>query len=109
MREGDTRRVTVKEGNAAGRHCVILDDLVQTGGTLVECAQALKAAGAQSVSAYVTHAVFPSGWDFALASKGGPFQNFYLSNSNPTVTDRLPTDDCFKVLDLFPVMVQDLD
>ena len=29
MRDGDSRKVVVKDGEAAGRHCVILDDLVQ--------------------------------------------------------------------------------
>ena len=46
VRDGDSRKVVVKDGEAAGRHCVILDDLVQTGGTLIECAKALKEAGA---------------------------------------------------------------
>ena len=31
----------------------------QTGGTLIECAKALKAAGAAKVSCFVTHGVFP--------------------------------------------------
>ena len=37
MREGDKRIVRIREGEAAGRHIVIVDDLVQSGGTLIEC------------------------------------------------------------------------
>eukprot|EP01018_Ginkgo_biloba_P009497 Gb_38970 [translate_table: standard] len=37
VREGEQRLVRLKEGNPAGRHVVIVDDLVQTGGTLIEC------------------------------------------------------------------------
>lgn len=44
-------------GDVAGKHCVIFDDIVDSGGTLVNASDALTAAGALSVSAYVTHAV----------------------------------------------------
>ena len=37
VREGDKRIVRLKEGNATGHHVVIVDDLVQSGGTLIEC------------------------------------------------------------------------
>lgn len=37
VREGDKRIVRIKEGNPAGYHVVIVDDLVQSGGTLIEC------------------------------------------------------------------------
>lgn len=37
VREGDQRIVRIKEGDPKGRHVVIVDDLVQSGGTLVEC------------------------------------------------------------------------
>lgn len=37
VREGDQRIVRIKEGDPGGRHVVIVDDLVQSGGTLVEC------------------------------------------------------------------------
>lgn len=44
-------------GNVKGKHCVLFDDIVDSGGTLVNAADALIAQGAQSVSAYVSHAV----------------------------------------------------
>jgi ribose-phosphate pyrophosphokinase len=44
-------------GNVAGADCVLIDDIVDSAGTLCNAAQALKDQGARSVSAYVTHGV----------------------------------------------------
>ena len=43
----------------AGRPALLVDDIVSSGGTLMTCAKALAAAGAKSVDAIVTHALFP--------------------------------------------------
>ena len=42
VRDGDKRIVRLKEGSPKGRHVVIVDDLVQSGGTLIECQRLLK-------------------------------------------------------------------
>lgn len=44
-------------GDVKGRSCVLLDDMVDTAGTLCEAARVLKEEGAARVSAYCTHAV----------------------------------------------------
>ena len=44
-------------GDVTGKTCVIVDDLVDTAGTLCQAAQALKENGAAKVVAYATHAV----------------------------------------------------
>lgn len=44
-------------GDVNGKNCVIVDDLVDTAGTLCKGAAALKDAGAESVRAYITHPV----------------------------------------------------
>ncbi len=44
-------------GDVADQHCVMFDDIVDSGGTLCNAADALMAQGAKSVSAYVTHGV----------------------------------------------------
>ncbi len=44
-------------GDVRERHCILVDDMVDTGGTLCLAAQALKEAGAASVRAYCTHPV----------------------------------------------------
>jgi ribose-phosphate pyrophosphokinase len=44
-------------GDVSGRHCLLVDDIVDSAGTLCNAASALIEAGASSVSAYVTHGV----------------------------------------------------
>ena len=45
-------------GDIEGRNCVIMDDMIDTAGTLVKAAEVLKERGAKNVYAYCTHAVF---------------------------------------------------
>ncbi len=45
-------------GEIDGRNCVVMDDMIDTAGTLVKAATVLKERGAKSVYAYCTHAVF---------------------------------------------------
>ncbi len=44
-------------GDVEGRHCIMIDDIVDSGGTLCNAAEALLANGASSVAAYITHGV----------------------------------------------------
>lgn len=44
-------------GDVSGRHCILIDDIVDSGGTLCNAAQALLDQGASSVVAYITHGV----------------------------------------------------
>jgi ribose-phosphate pyrophosphokinase len=48
-------------GDVAGKCCVLIDDIVDSGGTLVNAANALLAEGATEVSAYITHGVLSGG------------------------------------------------
>ncbi|BEP37235.1 ribose-phosphate pyrophosphokinase [Variovorax sp. V59] len=45
-------------GEIDGRNCVIMDDMIDTAGTLVKAAEVLKERGAKSVYAYCTHPIF---------------------------------------------------
>jgi ribose-phosphate pyrophosphokinase len=59
----DKRRINNKVetanvmGDVLGKHCIIIDDIVDTGNTLLGAATALQKQGALSVSAYCTHAI----------------------------------------------------
>lgn len=53
-------QVTVHDivGSVEGRTCLLVDDMIDTGGTIVKAAQALKANGARKVIVAATHAIF---------------------------------------------------
>ena len=48
-------------GDVEGRHCIMIDDIVDSGGTLCNAAEALLEEKAASVSAYITHGVLSNG------------------------------------------------
>jgi len=54
-------------GDVAGATCIIVDDLISTGGTLVRAARAARARGARRVLACVAHGLFMPGAETALA------------------------------------------
>jgi ribose-phosphate pyrophosphokinase len=59
-RAGDSEVMNVI-GGCAGFTCILIDDLVDSGGTLVNAADALLANGAKDVYAYITHGVLSGG------------------------------------------------
>ena len=89
-----------------GKHVVIVDDLVQSGGTLIECHKVLADMGATKVSAYVTHGVFPnrSFEKFQKASEEGGassgFTHFFLTDSCPQTVAAIGNRPPFEILSL---------
>jgi ribose-phosphate pyrophosphokinase len=74
-------------GDIDGRNCVIMDDMIDTAGTLVKAAEVLKERGAKTVYAYCTHPVF-----------SGPAID-RLSNSRideVVITNTIPLSDAAK-------------
>jgi ribose-phosphate pyrophosphokinase len=68
-------------GDVKGQHCIVVDDMVDTAGTLCLAAKALKEQGAASVRAYCTHAVL----------SGPAAQNIHQSMLDElVVTDTIP-------------------
>jgi ribose-phosphate pyrophosphokinase len=55
-------------GDVAGRTCILVDDIVDSGGTLCNAADALLAKGAKDVYAYITHGVLSGGAVARIAS-----------------------------------------
>lgn len=74
------------EDNSAvdGKHCLIVDDICDGGGTFAGLADVLRARGARSVALYVTHGIF---------SKGGAIPG----------VDTIYTTDSYQALDTMPV------
>jgi len=90
----DKRRPTANEaqimhiiGDVDGRSCLIVDDMVDTAGTLCKAADALKEHGAKQVVAYCTHPVL----------SGPAIENIDGSNLDAlVVTDTIPLNDVAK-------------
>lgn len=88
MRDGDKRVIKILDKlnwteSSTLKNVLIVDDLVQTGGTLHECRVALLNHGAINISASVAHAVFPNAC-YTRFMKGGDregFDTFYISDS----------------------------
>ena len=101
VREGNQRIVTVSEGDPSGRHVVIVDDLVMTGGTLIECSKGLLKKGAVTISLYVTHAIFPKeSWKKFLPENCEiKFENFWITDSLPT-SDEIAKHPPFTIISL---------
>jgi ribose-phosphate pyrophosphokinase len=69
-------------GEIEGRNCVIMDDMIDTAGTLVKAAEVLKERGAKKVYAYCTHAVF-SGPAIERIAKGSALDEVVITNTIP--------------------------
>ena len=105
VRDGDKRIVRLKEGDPKDKHIVIVDDLVQSGSTLIECQRLLASQGASHVSAYATHGVFPneSYKRFKPEGDGGAiegFKYFWISDSCPSSVKAVTNVAPFEVLSL---------
>ena len=91
-------KVTVHEiiGPVDGRVCLIVDDMIDTGGTIVKAAEALKAAGATKVIVAATHAIFSHPASELLQS---------ASIDSVVVTDTLPIppEKRFPTLTVLPI------
>ncbi len=66
-------------GDVAGRDCILVDDIVDSGGTLCNAAEALISAGARSASVYVTHGVLSGGAVARIASS--PIETMTITDS----------------------------
>jgi ribose-phosphate pyrophosphokinase len=69
-------------GEIEGRNCVIMDDMIDTAGTLVKAAEVLKARGAKKVYAYCTHPIF-SGPAIERIATGGALDEVVVTNTIP--------------------------
>ncbi len=91
-------QVSVHEivGDVEGRVCLLVDDLIDTGSTIVKAAEALKANGATGVVVAATHAVFSEPAAEVL-------QSDFIDEV--VVTDTLPLDDSkrWKRLTVLPI------
>ena len=72
-------------GDVEGRDIVILDDIIDTAGTLTEAAKVMKERGANSVRAFATHAVLSGPAYERIAAS--PLEEVYVTDTIPLSTD----------------------
>jgi ribose-phosphate pyrophosphokinase len=87
-------------GEVDGRDCIMLDDMIDTAGSVVEGAKALKAKGAQRIYAAATHGLFSPPAFERLA--GSPIERVIVTNSLPLNGEAL--DGTLQVLSVAPLI-----
>lgn len=90
-------------GDVEGKTCVLIDDMVDTAGTLCQAAGILKEKGAKKVVAYATHAVLSGG---AISNiKNSELDELVTTNTIPLTAD---TAKCSKIrqLSIAPIMAE---
>jgi ribose-phosphate pyrophosphokinase len=75
-------RTFLKIGDVRGKDCILIDDMMDTGTTIIRAAERLKKAGARSVYVYVCHGLF-SGTAWASVSKNTAIDEVIVSNTVP--------------------------
>lgn len=88
-------------GDVAGRDCILLDDIVDSAGTLCNAARALQESGADSVSAYVTHGVL-SGKAVRRVCDS-PLKELVITNSIQA-TQEMRQAASIRILDIAPLI-----
>jgi len=90
-------------GDVEDRRCILVDDIVDSAGTLCNAAVALSKAGAKSVSSYVTHGVLSGG---AVARVGSsPLQTLVTTDSIPA-TEAVRVSQNIRQLTIAPLMAE---
>ena len=90
-------------GDVAGRRCILIDDIVDSAGTLCNAAEALMDSGAEGVYAYVTHGVLSGGAVARVAAS--PIKELVLTDSI-VATEAVRLSRNIRQLTIAPLMAE---
>ena len=90
-------------GDVEGRRCILIDDIVDSAGTLCNAAVALKEAGATDVAAYVTHGVLSGGAVARVAAS--PIERLVITDSIQA-TEAVRVTQNIEQLTIAPLMAE---
>jgi ribose-phosphate pyrophosphokinase len=79
---GNETVVTAVSAQVEGKTVVIYDDMIRTGGSLLNAARAYRAAGAKRISAVATHGLFP-GDSLQQLERSGELEGIACTDSHP--------------------------
>ncbi len=103
--DGDTTEVTGVSAEVRGKRVVIYDDMIRTGGSLVNAARAYRDAGAVSIDAIATHGLLP-GDSIARLQATGLFGKVVVTDSHPRAVEL--ASDFLEVETVAPLLVEHL-
>jgi ribose-phosphate pyrophosphokinase len=83
---GSETEVTGVSANVVGKHVVIYDDMIRTGGSLINAARTYRDNGATKIDALATHGVFP-GDSLAKIRSTGLFGQVITTDSHPRAVE----------------------
>jgi ribose-phosphate pyrophosphokinase len=90
-------------GDAKGKDCVLIDDIVDSAGTLCNAAVALMDAGANSVQAYVTHGVLSGG---AVARVSASPMSSLVVTDSIMATEAVRVSDTVRQVSIAPLLAE---
>jgi ribose-phosphate pyrophosphokinase len=90
-------------GDVAGRFCILIDDIVDSAGTLCNAAAALREAGAEDVVAYVSHGVLSGG---AVARVDGSALTELVITDSITATESVAQAKRIRTLTIAPLLAE---
>jgi ribose-phosphate pyrophosphokinase len=90
-------------GDVAGRRCVIIDDIVDSAGTLCNAADALMEAGAKSVAAYISHGVLSGG---AVARVSASALELLVTTDTILATEAVRVSHNIRRITIAPLMAE---
>ncbi|MBI1276153.1 ribose-phosphate diphosphokinase [bacterium] len=88
-------------GEVTGRHCILVDDIVDSAGTLCNAAQAIMDKGAESVTAYITHGVLSGG---AVARVGNSALKELVITDSIQPTEEVKNARNIRVVSMAPLL-----
>jgi ribose-phosphate pyrophosphokinase len=90
-------------GDVEGRRCIMIDDIVDSAGTLCNAANALKEHGAESVMAYVTHGVLSGG---AVARVASSALETLVTTDSILATEAVRVSENIRRLTIAPLLAE---
>lgn len=92
-------------GDVSGRNCILIDDMIDTAGTLAQGAKALKEKGAKSVCAYCTHPVLSGR---ALENVANSLLDELVVTNTIPLTPAAEAIDKIRQLDMSPLIAESI-
>lgn len=100
---GNHTELTAMNAKVKDAKVIIYDDMIRTGGSLIQAAQAYLEAGASSISAIATHGILP-GNSLERLKNSGLFETVAFTDTHPRT--QVISDPLFKIVSVAPLFAK---